>query len=292
MSKWKKEMSIKFQNPPVVYAVVKLIFKESIGSFSEDKYQNLLTSLKTIGFDSYTKSKLTGIQFKQSDNKFTATQSNTVRVGYYSPDRTLCALLDDNSVELRVASYSNHSTFLDIFCSFIGILNDNSIATANKPHEIEINYVDIFAPKECNLQDMFKTIRLPVPNFHSIESDRFKFGVIHFTRVLECGTKKVSINLEQHLLKERSTSFKTIPDSLIEPDIKLALKLDVQRLFPEHYPIEYAIIHTSSSALINSENISQLEIREILEELYGECNKSFNHMINNDVCNNIWIAKN
>lgn len=292
MSKRKKEMSIKFENPPVVYAVAKLIYKESIGSFGEDKYQELLASLKRIGFDSYTKSKLTGIQFKQSDNKFTATQSSTDRVGYYSPDRKLCALLDDNAVELRITNYSNHSVFLDTFRSFIEILHSNSIANANDPHEIEINYVDLFAPKECTLQQMFKNIKLPIPEFYSLDSDLFKVGVIHFTRVLECGTKKVSINLEQHLTKDVSSIKKFIPDSLTEPDGKLSLKFDTQRLFTDVNLTEYAIVHTSSSSLVNSENQSLDNIRNTLEELYLECKKTFDEMINLEVCDGIWMRLN
>jgi hypothetical protein len=64
-------MACKYENPPVIYAVAKVIFKQGIGSHSEDKYQKLLESLKSIGFDSYQRSNVTAIQLKQADNKAT-----------------------------------------------------------------------------------------------------------------------------------------------------------------------------------------------------------------------------
>jgi uncharacterized protein (TIGR04255 family) len=280
-------MAVKYKNPPVIYAVAKLIFAESIGSYGEDKYKILLASLKELGFDSYSVSKITGIQLKQSDNTFSATPANTERVGYFSPNRTKCAVINENTLELRLTEYDNHSSFLDSFCKFIELCNKNKIALGNKLREIELHYVDLFVPDVHGLQNMFSNISLPNEPFYSEESDMLKIGSIQFTRILSSGKTKVSVNLEQ-LKAVDPTRRKYLPDILMEPDQQLTMPISSDRFFGYHHNSDYALVHTCCSALIDALEMPLDEMRKKFEELYQESRKTFDAMINDEVCNEIW----
>lgn len=280
-------MAVKYQNPPVIYAVAKLIFAESIGSYGEEKYKTLLNSLKELNFDSYSVSKVTGIQLTQSNNKFSATQANTERVGYFSPNRTSCAVIDESTIELRLTEYGNHSDFLDSFCKFIKLCNDHEIALGNKLREIELHYVDLFVPGKYELQKMFLGISLPNDQFYREPEDMLKVGAIQFTRILSSGRTKVSVNLEQ-LKAIDPARRKYLPDTLIEPDQKLAMPINSERLFGYHQNSDYAIVHSCCSALIDTSELLIDQMRNKFEELYQESRKTFDAMINDVVCNDIW----
>lgn len=284
-------MAVKYQNPPVIYAVAKLIFSESIGNYGEDKYKDFLLSVRELGFDSYTLSKVQGIQFKQSDNQFSASPSNSERVGYFSTNRKRCAVINENALELRLTEYDNHSSFLDSFCRFVELCKKNEIAIGNSLREVELHYVDLFVPSEHALQDMFNSITMPNNQFYSEKEDMLKVGAIQFTRILSSGRTKVSVNLEQ-LKVINSLKRKLLPDSLIEPDNKLAMPINSERLFGYHQDNDYAIVHTCCSSLVDELEIPKEKMRDKLEELYRESRKTFDQMINPDVCNKVWNVEN
>ncbi|MEL4425685.1 TIGR04255 family protein [Shewanella indica] len=280
-------MATKYKNPPVVYAVAKLIYAESIGKYGEDKYEALLSALKSIGFDSYSVSKVMGIQLKQSDNQFSASPANSQRVGYFSPNRKRCAIVDENSVELRIAEYSNHTTFLDEFGTLLNHCQQNEVALGNKPREVELHYVDLFVPDKVELKSMFSSVSMPVGQFYAEDNDAFKVGVTNFTRVLQSGREKVSVSLEQLFTVDHNRR-KYLPDSLVEPDSKLRMPLNVDRLFANYDSGYYAIVHTACGALVGSAELDIQIVREKLEYLYSESRKTFDHMIEPSVCNDIW----
>ncbi|PTA49271.1 hypothetical protein C9I43_01375 [Shewanella morhuae] len=281
-------MATKFQNPPVVYTAAKLIFAESIGSYSDEKYKSLLTALESHSFDSYTVSKLMGVQLKQSDNQFTAIPTNAERVGYFSENRRRCAVIDENTIELRLSEYDNHTRFLDEFKSLIDICFTRGIAIGNKLREIELHYVDLFVPQNCQLKDMFaSSVTMPMDQFYSDENDALKVGATSFTRVLASGTSRVSINLEQLKVLDAQRR-KYLPDSLVELDSKLSMPLDVERLFTSKLQNEYAIVHTACGSLIDMDSVDTAKIREMLELLYIESRKTFDHMLAPKICDGIW----
>ncbi|TKF13713.1 TIGR04255 family protein [Enterovibrio norvegicus] len=282
-------MTTKYQNPPVIYTVAKLIFAEAIGSYGHDKYKNLLNSLSSLGFDSWSVSKVMGVQLKQSDNQFTALPANVERVGYFSDDRRRCVVIDENSIELRLSAYNNHSEFLDNFKTLLNTCIDNGLAKGNKVREIELHYVDIFVPDSDNkLKDMFSSsVTLPMVQFYSDDSDLIKIGVTNFTRILQTGRSKVSVSLEQFGAVEPNRR-KYLPDNLSEPDPKLTMPLDVERLFKHSEPSEYAIVHTACGSLIDMDKFDGEKLRSTLETQYVESRKTFDHMIRPEICEKLW----
>ncbi|MCL1091571.1 hypothetical protein L2744_18590 [Shewanella profunda] len=281
-------MATKFQNPPVVYTAAKLIFFESIGSYSDEKYKSLLTALESHSFVSYTVSKVMGVRLKQSDNQFSAIPTNAERVGYFSADRRRCAVIDENTIELRLSEYDNHTRFLDEFKLLIDMCLAHGIAMGNKLREIELHYVDLFVPLQCQLKDMFaSSVTMPMEQFYSDDDDALKVGATSFTRVLASGSSKVSINLEQFKVSDAQKR-KYLPDSLLEPDSKLSMPLDVERLFISKEQHEYAIVHTACGSLINMDSVDTTKIREMLELLYIESRKTFDHMLVPEICAGIW----
>lgn len=282
-------MAVKYHNPPVVYTVAKLIFAESIGSYSDEKYKKLLSELAPLGFDSYAVSKVMGVQLKQSDNQFSALPANVERVGYFSVNRCRCAIIDENTIELRLSEYDNHSRFLDDFKTLIEVCVNHDIAQGNKLREIELHYVDLFVPDDtCELKSMFSSsVTLPLRQFYSDESDAIRVGAINFTRVLGSGKSKVSINLEQLIAKDPKR-LKCLPDALSEPDNKLVMPLHVSRLFHATTPQEYAIVHTACGSLVDMEYLDSEALRKAFEEQYSESRKTFDHMINSKVCDAVW----
>ncbi|MGI2177439.1 hypothetical protein [Shewanella frigidimarina] len=281
-------MATKFQNPPVIYTAAKLIFAESIGSYSDDKYKSLLTALELHSFDSYTVSKVTGVQLKQSDNQFSVIPTKAERVGYFSENRRRCAVIDENTIELRLSEYDNHTRFLDEFKALIDVCFSRGVAKGNKLREIELHYVDLFVPQNCQLKDMFaSSVTMPMEQFYSVEDDALKAGATSFTRVLASGSSKVSINLE-HLKVLDAQRRKYLPDSLVEPDGKLSMPLDVERLFTSNKQHEYAIVHTACGSLIDMDSVDTTKIRDMLELLYVESRKTFDHMLAPKVCDEIW----
>ena len=150
------------------------------------------------------------------------------------------------------------------------------------------NYVDIFVPEKGDLGDMFAdNVSLPIAQFYSDDSDAIKVGATNFTRVLASGRSKVSINLEQLKVTD-VTRRKYLPDTLVEPDQKLSMPLDVERLFPNKTEKEYAIIHTACGSLLDINVVDTNELRKEFEMLYAESRKTFDHMINPAVCDVIW----
>jgi hypothetical protein len=280
-------MAVKYQNPPVIYTVAKLIFAESIGSYKKEKYEKLLISLEELGFDAYSKSQITGFQVKQADNQFQMTPSNAERIGYFSKNRCMSAIIDESTLELRLTDYTNHTKFLDTFCTFIELCRKNEVASGNKLREVELHYVDLFVPGGHDLQSMFTGISLPNSQFYSEEKDMLMVGAIQFTRILSSGKTKVSVNLEQ-LKATDPTKRKYLPDSLIEPDNKLSMPINSERLFGYHQESDYALVHTSCSALIDAIDLPLEQLRIKFEELYAESRKTFDAMINSNVCNDIW----
>lgn len=282
-------MAVKYQNPPVVYSVAKLIFAESIGSYSDEKYKKLLSELSVLGFESYSISKVMGVQLKQSDNQFSALPANVERVGYFSINRSRCAIIDENTLELRLSEYDNHRRFLDDFKSLIEICTQHDIAKGNKLREVELHYVDLFVPDGTFvLNDMFsETVTLPMTQFYSDDNDAIKVGATNFTRVLGTGKSKVSVSLEQ-LVALNPERRKYLPDALSEPDQKLSMPLHIERLFNSTSNVEYAIVHTACGTLIDTDRVDTSAVRDTLEQQYLESRKTFDHMINASVCENVW----
>lgn len=282
-------MATTYLNPPVVYTVAKAIYAKSIGSYGDEKYKTLLSGLEALGFDSYSVSKVMGVQLKQSDNQFTALPANRERVGYFSANKRRCAIIDENAIELRLSEYDNHTHFLDDFESLMQLFLDHGITTENKLREIELHYVDLFVPQNtCTLKDMFSSsVTLPMEQFYSDDTDAVKLGATNFTRILESGKSKISINLEQLNITADTNRRRYIPEALFEPDNNLLMPLGVERLFSEDQN-QYAIVHTSCGSLVDMEQVDTKDLRKKFENLYAESRKTFDHMIQPQICNDIW----
>ncbi|MEI8614310.1 hypothetical protein [Shewanella scandinavica] len=281
-------MATKYKNPPIVYTTAKLIYAESIGGYSTEKYKKLLSALELIGFDAYTVSKIMGLQIKQSDNQFSAVPSAVDRVGYFSPNRRRCIVIDERTIELRLTEYDNHSRFLDDFKLLIELCAEHDIAKGNKLREVELNYVDIFVPHNCLLKDMFSgTVAMPMAQFYSDNTDLAMVGATNFTRILESGKSKVSVVLEQ-LNSVDASRLKYLPDTLVETDRDLSMPLDVERFFEDSTCLEYAIVHTACSSLVDMNQLDTTALRSTFEDMYMESRKTFDHMINVEVCDSIW----
>lgn len=281
-------MAIKYKNPPVIYTAAKVIYNSPIGNYGENRYKQLLSGLESLGLDSYSISKINGIQFKQSENQFSATPTNAERIGYFSPDRQKCALIDEHFIELRLSKYTDHRCFLDDFKSLIDLCLDNGITSGNKPREIELHYVDLFAPRSNTLSEMFADkVTLPIRQFYNDASDMINVGATSFTRVLSSGKSKVSVNLEQ-LRSLAQGQRKCLPDTLSEPDNNLAMPLNVDRLFKNESLSHYAIVHTECASLLPDDGIDSAAMRDIFEGLYAESQKTFVDMINSEVCDIVW----
>ena len=281
-------MAISYKNPPVIYTVAKVIYTESIGNHSDEKYKKLLSQIESLGFDSYSVSKVMGVQVKQSDNQFTTLETSVERVGYFSANRHRCLILDENSIEFRLSEYDNHSRFLDEFLSLLGLCFGQGIAQSHKLREIELHYVDIFAPRNnYSLKDMLSnSMSLPIEQFYSDETDALKLGAINFTRISKSGKSKISVNLEQINSKDLRTQ-RYLPNALVEPDNKLNMPLEIERLVSEDKH-EYAIVHTACGSVDVEGLGSDEDLRSKFEELYIESRKTFDHMISPDVCGEIW----
>ncbi|EMK2729641.1 TIGR04255 family protein [Vibrio diabolicus] len=280
-------MSVKYENPPVIYAVAKISFNDSIGSFSNEKYLSLRDEIESQGFEAYTKSSMMGVQVQHSSNEFNAKPSNIDRIGYFTAERDKAIVIDENSVELRVSRYTNHSDFLDCFTTVLDKCFNLGIAKGNKQRELDLHYVDIFAPIQgANLGDMLKNVSLPNHQFYRDETDSICLGSLNFIRVLESGRQKVEVNLE-HINLKNIEGKKYLPESLSEPDPKLGMPLEPTRLFKDFSGEEYAIAHTNCSSLLD-ENTDVVDIRQKLEEMYKESRKTFDYMVNRDVCDGIW----
>lgn len=281
-------MACKYENPPVIYAVAKVIFKQGIGSHSDEKYKQLLESLKSLGFESYQRSNVKGIQLKQADNSFSIKEAESARLAYFSPKREISVLLDENVIELRVSNYTDHSFFLDTFKQVLDACMDNELTIGSQVREVELHYVDLFVPNGCSLEEMFKVITLPNTQFHYEADDVVHVGSINFTRVVAPGNVKVVVNLEQ-LPKRKEQGAKFLPNSLIEPDELFTMPVNLERLFLDSYEGDYAIVHTIVGGLLEEDfKYNTKVIRDKFENLYRESIKTFDHMINTDVCNRIW----
>ncbi|WAJ69738.1 TIGR04255 family protein [Catenovulum adriaticum] len=282
-------MSVKYEKPPVVYTVAKLNFGKSIGNYINTKYQKLLSSLEDVGFNSYTKSEVTGIQLKQANNTFTAVPSNVDRVGYFSSDKMKCAIIDESSIEFRLSKYTNHSSFLDEVILLLDKCRECEVTSGNQLKEIELHYVDLFVPTgSIQLEQMFNGVALPNGQFYNDSTDRLVVGSIQSTRILKSGKTKVSVNLEQ-LSDLDLNRRKYLPDGLIEPDEKLSMPLDTERFFPnQESKLNYAIVHTSCSTLVGNESE---DLRQAFELLYKQSRQTFDHMIKSNVCESIWKVK-
>jgi len=281
-------MACKYENPPVIYAVAKVIFKQGIGKHSDEKYQQLLQSLKPLGFESYQRSNVMGIQLKQADKSFSVKQSESPRLAYFSPSKQLSVLLDENVIELRVSNYSNHAFLLNTFSQVLDMCIENQISTGSQLRELELNYVDLFVPNQCTLDSMFKSITLPSKQFYLEASDAVHVGNINFTRVTASGNVKTVVNLEE-LPKRQQQGVKILPNTLQEVDELFTMPIDTERLFLDNYDGNYAIVHTSCGSLVEGQmDHDTALIRARFELLYNESIKTFDHMIDTNICDQIW----
>ncbi|PMG21484.1 TIGR04255 family protein [Vibrio splendidus] len=280
-------MSIKYENPPVIYVVAKISFNDSIGSFSEEKYLKLREATESLGFEAYSKSSIVGVQVQQSNNELSAKSASIERVGYFTSDRDKSFIIDENSIELRISAYSNHTEFLDCFINILEACFNLGIAKGNNRRELDLHYVDIFAPTgDIQLENMFEHISLPNNQFYTDKTDGMMVGSLNFIRVLESGRQKVEVNLE-HINLKNIEGRKYLPDILSEPDKNLGMPLTPNRLFEGFKGSEYALAHTTCSSLLE-EDTDLTNIRHKLEGMYKESRKTFDHMINRSVCDEIW----
>ncbi|SET03524.1 hypothetical protein [Thorsellia anophelis] len=282
-------MAIKYRNPPVIYVVAKLIFLEAFGNYSDEKYKKLLMALTPLEFSSWAKSKLSGVQVKQSNNEFSAVSASVERIGFFSNNRQKCVMIDENSIELRLSKYTNHNHFLDDVQSIIKICADLGLVQSKTLNEVELHYVDLFVPNNnYSLNQMFSDkISLPMSQFYHEKNDVIKVGITSFTRILESEKRKISISLEHLSIKEH-LSRKFLPDALFELDPKLAMPLSIDRLFSSDKINDYAIVHTACGTLLNTVTIDPESLRNHLEEQYVQSRKTFDYMIDSKVCEKIW----
>ncbi|WP_299265222.1 hypothetical protein [uncultured Psychrosphaera sp.] len=282
-------MSTTYQNPPVIYTVAKLNYMEGLGNHGDDKYEALLVALKPMGFESFLKSGVNAYKFQTSENQnFSVSPSNINRVGYFNADRSMCLLLDEKTIELRLSQYTNHSHLLDTFVKSVEICNENQIGTSNTAKEIELHYIDLFYFENGSLEDMFASIKLPSSQFYrDEESDLFEAGAISYTRILKPGNLKLVVNVEWFSNRGRK-NLPLIPGQIGEPDSNLEMPVFSDRLFGSKERIsEYAIVYSNSSALVQEPK----EIRDAFETLYAHSKTSFDNMIDEEVCNDIWLPK-
>ena len=284
-----KEMSTTYQNPPVIYTIAKLNYMEGLGNHGDDKYEALLAALKPMGFESFLKSGVNAYKFQSSENQnFSVSPSNINRVGYFNADRSMCLLLDEKTIELRLSQYTNHSHLLDTFVKSVDICNNNQIGTGNTVKEIELHYVDLFYFKNGSLEDMFTSIKLPSSQFYrDTKSDLFEAGASSFTRILKPGNVKLVVNVEWFSNRNRK-NLHVIPGQIAEPDSNLEMPIFSDRLLGSEETInEYAIVYSNSNALVQELK----EVRGTLETLYIHSKTSFDNMISEEICNDIWLPK-
>lgn len=282
-------MSIKFENPPVVYSVAKIIFTGDIGKFNKEVYDEVLQALVSQGFVAFTQGTVNGIKVSQSDNQLSTTPVTAKRVGYFNRSRDACLLIDQRSIELRITKYTNHKDFLDTFVKCLDVCRDFGLSSGNPIKELELHYVDLFVPHGFELASMFNGIQMPNTLFHREVDDALNIGATNFVRVLKEGKTKVAVSLEQ-VVSNNGNPTKLLPDNLTEPDGALEMPIYSQRLFGYGGVTDYAIVHTHCAHLFGGREPNDFSdsVRNELENLYSESRKTFDVMIEETVCYKTW----
>lgn len=284
---------MKYENPPVRYVVAKLKFSKVFGKYSEEKYKKLLSSLNELDIERIVVSDIKHVQLNNQHGQFEMTEGTTNRVAFFSPNGRRCGIISEREIEFRLAEYDNHTRFLDHAYKFYSKFKETGFAVDNPVTELSLHYVDHFIPDNCDLKDMFAGVSLPKRQFYQKDSDFICAGVMSQTRILESKREKVVVSLEQLEIPPQNGNDaqelpKVIPDALVEPDEKMGMPIEV-RLPVSSVGKDYAIVHTFCSKLVSKDEVQ--EIRESLESLYKESRVTFDNMINSDLCNKIWSAK-
>lgn len=280
-------MTKKYENPPVIYTVAKISFKQAIGQSSRERYREYLSSLSKLGFDTYVVSNVKALTLELGGEQFKAVESDNDRIGFFNRPKSLSLLLDGNTVELRSNQHDNHEKFLDILCKAVGVLKEQEVITYSDIKELELHYVDLFYNPRDVLDKMF-SVKLPFNQFDGFDNDVLKVGNLNLLRVLEPGNKKIVVNIEEHLYG-RGEKLRILPQALIEPDEKLGMSLFFERLMPPNAKKEkrYALIH-NFAAMLPVGLDSEVSVRNAFEEVYTPLREMFDYVKEDSECETIW----
>ncbi len=284
---------MKYENPPVRYVVAKLKFSKVFGKYSEEKYKKLLQNLNELNIERIVVSDINQLHLNNQHGRFEITEGSADRVAFFSANGRRCCIISEREIEFRLSEYDDHTHFLNDAFAFYNKFREAGFAVDNPVTELSLHYVDHFIPESCNLKDMFSDVTLPTGQFYQKDDDFICVGVMSQTRILESKREKVVVSLEQFKIPPQNDDGsyhlpKVIPDALLEPDERMEMPIQV-RYSNSAVGKDYAIVHTSCSKLISKDEESK--IRESFEDLYKESRVTFDNMINFDVCNDIWVAK-
>ncbi|MFD3223365.1 TIGR04255 family protein [Rahnella aceris] len=210
------------------------------------------------------------------------------RTCFLDKSKTNSFLIEQNGLEFRTTSYTTYYNFIESFEKLLQTLIE-CVPAIGKAQigEVVLSYVDVIVPSEgYELKDFFSKKDLALPmNAYGHQDGVYKSAKNEFNSVID-EKHRVSISLEQI----PQSVGRLIPDSMIEPEGKFGMPINL------HYPPskqkedDYIILSTFS-AQIHDASLEEKNLQEIFKDAHSYSREAFDSLIDPEVCNKVWEYK-
>lgn len=281
-------MSGKYENSPLTYVSAQ-IKTTSIPNLTENQMATLQQRMVDIGFPSIGLSEGKEFAIRQDSNDHKV--KNVYRHAFFNKSKSRCVVLNPESIELRMTSYTRFLDMCEEVQRIIDVLVSSVEAFARiLVNELVLSYVDVVVPLHGReLADYFdkKSSALPLSILYNESRDLHCSGSVQMSRVVE-KDKRVSVSLEQlPVLGEGKRPTKYIPNQLTEPDPKLGMPLLIRDEWQGINSKYYALILTEAACLVDFE-LGSLNYCDSSKTIHDLTKQIFNQLINKDVCDQDW----
>lgn len=282
-------MSARYRKPPLSYVTARLQFSSTLPIRTSNQVGELDQAM-TIG-DFIIKESSHVNQFEMNVNM---TESNALppsfsmveRIGYFTRDRKLGVLIDQNSIEFRTSEYFDYEDFLKTLDKIKDIIL--SIVPAYDKVEVKetvLSYVDLIVEAEefdYKLSDFFNSPTI-LPSHHYNNNNALFLAAKNEYNELLTAKNRVFISLEEL----PQNALKVVPDSLIEFDNKFSMPISVSRM-PSATSTEPYVLLTTQAGQIHDKAFGLVSFTELFGDSHDSCKRVFTKLIRADVADLVW----
>jgi uncharacterized protein (TIGR04255 family) len=276
-------MAGKYRKAPLVYMSA-ILRTTPFPELEEGELKSLSRLMLRIGFPIPEESWIDEVDLTPSSVGL----NKVKRRAYLSVDRRKCIVIDRHSIELRFTDYNKYLDFSQLMDKILNGLSDFSDVGLLHIREITLSYADVIVPfGERKLEDYFaKGDRtLPLGVLSDVGSLGETIGNIQLTRVVG-GTKKILFSIEQlPVISNQVTKF--LPLILAEPAVNFNMPINIRPEWKDVTSDFYCLLTTQAS-MLSSKQLKDIVFSSETNELHGLVSKTFEEIINKQVCNIDW----
>ncbi len=224
-----------------------------------------------------------------TNQELISTTNTLPRYGFFSVDRSNSLILDQDGIEWRTSSYSRYVDLCQRIGSVLAALCETVDAYRFVPaQELSLSYVDFIAPLTSrNLSDYFagSTSVLPLGMLKGAQGDLKNFGHVQVNRIIE-SNQRIFISLEELPTIEGKLG-RLLPQSMMEPDDRFTMPLNLRDDWKE-IPFSHYALLTTQAALLTSTQLKDLNFQDTCDPIHQLTRKTFKDLINKKVCDIDW----